>query len=253
MNAIGLYTLIKKEVQRFMRVAVQTIVSPLISALLFLFVFGSVVGQRIDEIGGLEYIVFVFPGVLAMSVLTAAFMQSSSSVYFARFARHIEEMLVAPLSSYEIISGYVVGAVARGLIVGIGILIIGLFFGAVTMKSFLLFVFYLVIMSILFGLMGILIGLWSDGFEQLAILNTFVIMPLTFLGGMFNTLDMLPSAMQSIAVWNPFFYMIDGVRFAMTGFHESNLMLGAVFLVVTTAALFALVWKLFDSGWKIKV
>src|SRR3989338_5590331 len=185
-NWIGLQTIIRREVERFFRVAGQTLVTPWISALLYIFVFGQVVGQRIDQIGGISYIDFVLPGVLMMSVIGAAFGQSSSSFYFARFPRHIEELLVSPLSYFEMILGYIVGVIARSLVVGLGLYVIAIFFSFATIQHFGLFLFYLISVSIIFGFLGILVGLWAKGFEQLGILGTFVITPLSFVGGVFN-------------------------------------------------------------------
>jgi ABC-2 type transport system permease protein len=253
MNYVGLYTFIRREVLRFLRVSVQTLVSPWISAVLFIFVFGKIVGSRISDIGGVPYIEFVLPGILMMNVLTSAFSHSSSSLYFQRFARNIEEVLVAPLSYTEMILGYIAGAVLRGVLIGIGILIIGVFFGAASMDHPLVFSFYIVAVSVVFGLLGLLVGLWADGFEQLAILTTFVLTPLSFLGGMFNSLDMLPGAMRGFVLANPFFYFNDGLRYSMTGLHEASLAVGIAIILGLFAVLFALVVTLFTRGWRLRV
>jgi len=252
MNWIGLYTLIRREVERTFRVVIQTIFSPLISATLFIFVFGTVVGGRIDEIGGVPYIVFVFPGILIMNVLTSAFSQASSTVYFAKWARTIEELLVAPLSYFEIMFGMVLSAVVRALTVGFVIMLVGMLFGAVSMHTFPLFIFYVLGVSIVFGLLGIITGLLAKSFEQLNILSTFIILPFSFLGGMFYTLDMLPPAAQKIALWNPFFYFVDGVRFSMAGIHDSNLYIGALLITTLVIGLGAVVWWIFYTGWRIR-
>ncbi|MDP2650031.1 MAG: ABC transporter permease, partial [bacterium] len=250
MNRVGLYTLIRKEVERTFRVVIQTIFSPLISATLFIFVFGSIVGSRIDTIGGVPYLVFVFPGILTMNVLTSAFSHSSSAVYIARFARNIEEILVAPFSYLEMIAAYVLSAVFRAVVVGIGILLIGLLFGAVSMHSFPLFVFYTVFVSVLFSLLGIITGLAAKSFEQLNVLSTFIILPFSFLGGMFYSLSMLPELAQKLTLWNPFFYFVDGMRYSMVGIHDSNLLFGGVLIVALAATLGAVVWYLFRIGWR---
>ena len=252
MNWIGLYTLIRREIERTFRVVIQTIFSPLISATLFIFVFGTVVGSRIDEIGGVSYITFVFPGILILNVLTSAFSQASSSVYFAKWARTIEEMLVAPLSYFEIMIGTVLSSVARAASVGLVILIVGVLFGAVEMHNFPLFVFFTIGISIVFGLLGIITGLTAKSFEQLNILNTFIILPFSFLGGMFYTLDMLPEAAQKITLFNPFFYFVDGVRFSMVGINDSNILIGATLILALTLTLGAIVWRIFYTGWRIR-
>ena len=167
--------------------------------MLYIFVFGSILGSRISTIEGIKYIHFVLPGILMMNVLTSAFSQSSSSVYFQRFVRSIEEMLVAPLSHAEMIIGYLVGAVLRAVVVGIGILIIGLFFNALTLYNLPLFLFYIIGVSIIFALLGILVGLWANSFEQLSLFSTFILMPLSFLGGMFNSIKMLPAYLRPLS------------------------------------------------------
>ncbi len=252
MNWIGLNTLIKQEIQRFLRVAIQTLVTPWISAILFIFIFGSVLGSRINTIEGIRYIQFVLPGILMMNVLTSAFSQSSSSVYFQRFVRNIEEMLVAPLSHIEMVTGYLAGAVARAVIIGIGVLIIGMLFNSVSIYNFPLFLFYIVGVSIIFGLLGILVGLWSNNFEQLSLLNTFILMPLSFLGGMFNSVKMLPAYLQPYAYFNPLLYFNDGIRYSMTGFHETNISVGISIIAVSIIVLLSLTIHLFTIGWKLR-
>lgn len=253
MNYIGLYTLVKQEVERFMRVSIQTLVTPWISAVLYIFIFGSILGNRIETIEGVRYINFVLPGVLMMNVLSGAFSQSSSSLYFQRFTKNIEERLVAPLSYAEMVIGYLVGAVARAVVIGIGIMIIGVAFNAASIYNFPLFLFYIVGVSIIFGLIGLLVGLWSNNFEQLSFLNTFVIMPLSFIGGMFNSINMLPSSFQLAARFNPFLYFNDGIRYSMTGYHETNILGGMIMIVILSIVLFGLVWRLFSIGWKLRI
>lgn len=242
----------RREIERTFRVVIQTIFSPLISATLFIFVFGSVVGARIDTIGGVPYIVFVFPGILIMNVLTSAFSQASSNVYFAKWARTIEELLVSPLSYFEIMVGTVLSAVARALTVGVVIVLVGMLFGAVSMHSLPLFIFYTVGISIVFGLLGIITGLVAKSFEQLNILSTFIILPFSFLGGMFYTLDMLPEVAQKITLLNPFFYFVDGIRFAMVGIHDSNLFVGSGLVLSLILLLGVIVWYIFYTGWRIR-
>jgi len=205
-NWIGLYTLVKRKVERdIFRVAVQTIVTPLISAFLFIFIFGFVLGKRIDLIAGISYIEFVFPGVLMMNVLTAAFISSSNAVYFERFIKTIEQMLIAPLSYVEMTIGFVGSAIIRSLIIAAGVLVIGVLFGAVQFVRLDLFFFYTLSIATIFALAGIIVGLWAKGFEQLNILNTFLIMPLSFLGGMFYSITLLPESVRTFTLFNPFF------------------------------------------------
>ena len=251
-NWIGLGTLVYQEVRRFMRVSVQTLVTPWISALLYIAIFGAIVGQGIADVKGVRYIDFVLPGILTMSVIGAAFAHSSSSLYIQRFVRHIEELLVAPLSHTEMILGYIIGAVARGVVVGLGVLAIAVFFGAAHLSDLPTFFFYVVAISAVFGLLGVLVGLWANSFEQLNALNVFVIMPLSFLGGVFNSIDMLPERFQTIAQWNPFFYFVDGVRYSMIGISEGSMLVGSVMMVSLIAVLWIATFTLFERGWHLR-
>ena len=251
-NRIGLYTLVRREIDRILRISIQTFAAPLISATLFIFIFGFVLGSRISEIAGIPYMQFVFPGILLMNILSSAFEHTSSAVFFGRWIKSIEEMLVAPFSYIEMILGYVISAVLRALLIGSGILIIGLFFGAVAISNVPLFLLYAVSVATIFALVGILVGLWAKGFEQLGLLNVFVIMPLSFLGGMFYSLEFLNETVRIITVLNPIFYFIDGMRYATVGYSESNLLIGAVLIVGLITSLSVLVMHLFKVGWRIR-
>lgn len=248
-----MYTMVRREVMRTFRVVVQTLMAPVISATLYIFIFGVVIGGTIDTIVGKPYITFVFPGILMLSVINAAFASSSSSFYFARFTRSIEELLVAPLSYLEIIIGYMLGAISRSVIVAILIVIVGVLFGAVTLEHPLLFLFYIMAVSGIFSLLGLLVGLWAKNFEQLSVLNTFLITPLTYLGGIFYSVTMLPSTAAFITHINPFFYFVDGIRYSMIGVSESSLLIGAVMISGLILVLGGLVFYLFKIGWRIRV
>lgn len=252
MNWIGLYTFARREVQRMFRVVIQTIISPLISAALYIFIFGFVIGSKIETIVGVPYITFVFPGILMLNIMTSSFMHTSSSVYFGRFIRSIEEVLVSPFSHFEIVLGYVAGGVARAVIVALGVLGIGIIFGAVTIGNIFIFLFYVVAIALVFALLGMLVGLWAKSFEQLSILNTFVIMPLSYLGGIFYSVTMLPEVAQKITYANPFFYFIDGIRNSMIGVSEANTLIGLMIIAALVFGLGGLVLHLFRIGWRIR-
>jgi len=252
-NWIGLYTFIRREIDRMLRVATQTLVTPWISALLYIFIFGHVVGRKIDTIAGVDYIDFVLPGILMMNVISSAFTHCSSSLHFQRFIRHIEELLVAPFSPIEMVIGFAVAGIIRAVIVGIGVLLIALFFGAASIDHFLLFLFYMVSIAAIFALLGMVVGLWAQSFEQLSILNTFVILPFTFLGGVFYSINMLPEKLQTFALLNPFFYFIDGIRYSMIGVSESNHAVGFAVIALLVIALWLLVVTLFKRGWRLRL
>ncbi|MDA1334720.1 MAG: ABC transporter permease [bacterium] len=252
MNFIGLSTFVSREIGRMFRVWVQTLVTPWISALLYIFVFGEIVGSRIGDFAGVSYIDFVLPGLVMMNIIGSSFAHASSSVYFMKWIRSIDEILVAPLSYLEMILGFVIGGIVRGLVVGIGVYIVALLFTAATIDHLALFLLYSMSIAAVFSLLGMLVGLWAKSFEQLSLLNTFIIMPLTFLGGVFNSIHMLPEVMQKFTLINPFFYFVDGLRFAMIGIRESNVMGGAILIAVLVFGLGTLVWYLFKIGYRIK-
>ncbi len=252
-NWIGVFTMIRREVMRTFRVVVQTLVAPVISATLYIFIFGVVVGSNITDIVGVPYITFVFPGILMLSVINASFGSSSSSVYFARFTKSIEELLVAPLSYLEIIFGYMLGSMMRAFIVAGLIVLVGITFGAVTLAHPFLFVAYIFGVAAIFSLLGMLVGLWAQSFEQLSVLNTFIITPFTYLGGIFYSITMLPETAQLITTLNPFFYFVDGIRSAMIGVSEANVLVGAVVIGGLMIGLGGLVFYLFKVGWRVRV
>lgn len=253
MNWIGLQTLVEREIQRFARVWIQTLVSPWINAILYIFIFGFVVGSRIDTIAGVEYIKFVLPGIVMMNLIASSFSQTSSSLYFQRFAKHIEEVLVAPLSNFEIVTGYMIAGLIRGFVVGLGVYAIAIVFGAASLVHPGWFIFYSMSVATIFSFLGLIVALWAESFEQLTILNTFIITPLTFLGGVFNSINMLPEKAQMIVRFNPFFYFVDGLRYSMVGIRESDPLVGMMIISSLIVFFGGVVWYLFAKGWKIRV
>lgn len=251
-NWIGLYTMFRREVQRTMRVSVQTLVAPVVSAALYIFIFGTVIGTKIEDFAGVPYISFVFPGVLLLSIINASFSSASSALYFMRFTRGIEEILIAPFSYLEMLVGFVGSAITRALMVAFLILGVGLLFGAVSLVNPLGFILYVSAISAIFAMLGILVALWAEGFEQLQALNTFVITPLTYLGGIFYSITMLPDLVATLTRANPFFYFADGIRSSMIGYSEANTTIGAFVIVGLVLVLGLLVTHLFKIGWKIR-
>lgn len=251
-NWIGLYTMFRREVKRTMRVVIQTLVAPVISAALYLFIFGTVIGTKIDDFAGVKYISFVFPGILMLSIINASFASASSALYFMRFTRGIEEILIAPFSYIEMLVGFVGSAVTRALMVAGLILATGLLFGAITLVNPLAFVFYVSAIAAIFAMLGIIVALWAESFEQLQVLNTFVITPLTYLGGIFYSITFLPELAATITRFNPFFYFADGVRSSMIGYSEADSTVGLVVIVFLVVSLAILVTQLFKRGWKIR-
>lgn len=252
MTGIRLFTFIRREVERFLRIPIQTLASPWISGGLYIYVFGYVIGKYLNFLPGISYIDFVFPGIVMMNVIGAAFGQSSSSLFMQRFSRSIDEILTSPLSYVEMIVGYVFGAVMRSVAVSLGLFGLAVLFTHTTIAHLGLFLTYIVIVSALFALLGLVIALWSERFEQLSMLQTFVITPLSYFGGTFNSIHMLPTSLQIAARFNPFFYMIDGLRYSMISYSEGNLLWGTIGLIIATILLFFFVLHLFRTGYKLR-
>ena len=244
--------MLRREVKRTMRVAIQTLVAPVVSAALYIFIFGSVIGTRIDDFAGVPYISFVFPGILMLSIINASFSSASSNLYFMRFTRGIEEVLISPFSYLEMLLGFVSSAIVRALMVAGLILGVGLAFGAVQLQNPLAFVGYVSAIAAIFAMLGIIVALWAEGFEQLQVLNTFVITPLTYLGGIFYSITMLPPLAAQVTLFNPFFYFADGVRSSMIGHSEANSAVGLVVTLGLVVLLGTIVTRLFQKGWKIR-
>jgi ABC-2 type transport system permease protein len=252
LNTIGLYTMLRREVKRTLRVVVQTLIAPVVSAALYIFIFGTVIGSKIDDFAGVPYISFVFPGVLMLSIINASFSSASSALYFMRFTRGIEEILITPFSYLEMLVGFVGSAVARAVMVSVLILGVGVLFGAVSLEHPFWFLFYVSAISAIFAMLGIIVALWAESFEQLQVLNTFVITPLTYLGGIFYSITMLPPLAAQITILNPFFYFADGIRGSMIGYSEANSTIGLMVILGLVFGLGILVTQLFKRGWKIR-
>lgn len=251
-NWIGLYTMLRREVKRTLRVVIQTLVAPVISAALYIFIFGTVIGTRIDDFAGVPYISFVFPGVLMLSIINASFSSASSALYFMRFTRGIEEILITPFSYFEMLIGLVGSALMRALMVAALILGVGVLFGAVTLVNPIAFILYVMAITSIFAMLGIIVALWAEGFEQLQVMNTFVITPFTYLGGIFYSITFLPDLAATITRFNPFFYFADGIRSSMIGYSEANSLVGMLVIGGLVAFFASLVTYLFSIGWKIR-
>ncbi|HEY2068587.1 MAG TPA: ABC transporter permease [Rhizomicrobium sp.] len=253
-NWIGLWTIIRREWSRVMRVPIQAFLAPWISALLFIFIFGYVVGGRMPATQGHKYIQFVLPGVLMLNVVNAAFLQSTSQIYFQRFLRYIEETLVSPLSYVEMIVGSIAMTIVRAVVTSLGILVIGLLFGATQVSNIAEFLFWIIGVAVIFGLLGIIVGLWAKNFEQLTMLNVFFITPLSMVGGVFNTVSMLPGWLKWIAWANPFFYFVNGLRHSMIGFADGAdvVPIGVGVTLGLMVVMGLTVWRLFSVGYGLR-
>jgi ABC-2 type transport system permease protein len=246
-------TLIEREIGRTRRVIGQAILAPLITASLYIFTFGFVLGPSIKEIQGVPYISFVFPGVFAMNLIIAVFSATSFSIYFMKFQKTLEDFLTLPISYTELIVSMLTSGIFRGLAITLSLSLVALAFGVNSIYHPFLLLFYVILISSVFGLLGIIVGIWADNsFEKFGIATNFIITPLSFLGGAFYSVSMLPQSLQFLVYLNPIFYAVDGIRYSLTGYHDASLLLG-LFVLLSMALIFLTITvQIFRTGWKLR-
>ncbi len=230
LNRIAFQTIFTKEVLRFMRIWVQTVVPPGITTALYFIIFGNLIGERIGEMEGYSYIEFIVPGLILMSVITSSYSNVVSSFYFSKFGHHIEELLVSPVPNWIILAGYICGGVARGVVVGIVVTLVSLIFADVSIHSYLLTLVVFVLTSILFALAGFINAVYANSFDDISIVPTFVLTPLTYLGGIFYSIQLLPEFWQTLSLANPVLYMVNAFRYGILGVSDINL--GVAFVII---------------------
>ena len=252
-NWRGFLTLIRREVVRTRRVIGQALIAPLVTASLYIFVFGYVIGSKIALIQGIPYISFVFPGVFAMNLILAVFGATSFSTFFMKFQKTFEDLLTLPLSYTELVLSLIMGGIIRGLAITCALSLVAVLFGVNTLAHPIILLGYVLLVSTFFGLLGVVMGVWADNsFEKLGLVTNFILTPLTFLGGAFYSVHMLPANLQWLVHANPIFYAVDGIRYSLTGYHEAPLLLGVgILTALALAALAALVF-IFRTGWKLR-
>lgn len=220
---IALQAIITKEIRRFMRIWVQTVLPSAITTALYFVIFGNLIGARIGKIAGFDYMEFIIPGLIMMAVITNSYANVVSSFYGSKFQRHIEEMLVSPIPNYVILIGYVCGGVARGLIVGIAVTAVSLAFHPLNIHSIPVMLSMIVLTAILFSLTGLINGVYANSFDDISIIPTFVLTPLTYLGGIFYSINMLPDFWQNVSLANPILYMVNAFRYGFLGVSDIDL------------------------------
>ena len=249
---IEFLTFVKREIYRFFVLYKQTIVPALISSLLYIVVFGTTLGSRISSINGIPYINYIVPGLAMMSVINQAYQNSASSIMQAKYLKFIEDLLIAPLSGLEISLGYIIGGALRGLICGLGILIICLFLTDLTIDNFILTFFYLLTVSWTFSAFGVIIGIYAKTWDEIGSFTNFVFMPMTFLGGVFYSLDMLPPFWRNVSYFNPIYWMISGLRYSTLGLEENSNYISLIICFCFSCTFTAIAAYLFKTGYKIK-
>lgn len=251
-NWLGLWTLYVREVRRFIKVYTQTIAAPVVTTLLFLAIFLLALGGQTRTVGGIPYTVFLAPGLIMMAMVQNAFANTSSSLMIAKIQGNIVDVLMPPLSPGELVWGFALGGVTRGLVVGVVVAAVIEVFVPLHVYDFGLAVFHAVAASLCLSVLGIIGAIWADKFDHIAAVTNFIVTPLSFLSGTFYSIDVLPGAWRDIALANPFFYMIDGFRYGLTGHADSSLVLGVAVMIVTNAFLMVLCHAMFKRGYKLK-
>jgi ABC-2 type transport system permease protein len=252
LNLIGLWTLYLKEVRRFFKVPGQTLVAPLVTTLMFLFIFALALGRSGREVGGVPFLEFLAPGLIMMAIIQNAFANTSSSVLIGKIQGNIVDVLMPPLSPGELTFGLVAGGVTRGLVVALVVTLAMTVVVALPMAHPSLILFHALGGSLMVALLGLLGGLWAEKFDQMAAVTNFVITPLSFLSGTFYSIDQLPGSFQVVAHVNPFFYLIDGFRFGFVGRSDGSIMLGMMVVLAVDTALWALAQRLIARGYRLK-
>ena len=247
-NWIALKAIVRKECTRFLRIWVQTLVPPCITMSLYFVIFGNLIGSRIGEMGGFSYMAYIVPGLIMMSVITNSYSNVASSFFSAKFQRNIEELLVAPVPNWVIVSGYVAGGVLRGLMVGTIVTLVALFFTKLHIHNLAVIIVTVLLTSILFALGGLLNALFAKSFDDVSIIPTFVLTPLTYLGGVFYSISLLPEFWQWVSKINPIVYMVNAFRYGFLGVSDINVTTAILVLCVMIVALFSWVMRLLDKG-----
>ena len=248
LNLVAVKTIIRKEVVRVMRIWVQTIVPPAITMTLYFIIFGNLIGRRIGSMDGFDYMQYIAPGLIMMSVITNSYGNVVSSFFGAKFGRHVEEMLVAPMSYATIIIGHVAGGVLRGLLVGALVTIIALFFTRLHVANPLVVISVVLLSSIVFSLAGFINAVFAKKFDDISIVPTFVLTPLTYLGGVFYSISLLPEFWQTVSKANPILYMVNAFRYGILGTSDISIGHAYVILLIFVVVLFSACMALMRRG-----
>ncbi len=251
-NFRGFATLLRRETRKFSKSTKQTIVAPVISSVLYIIVFGKFIGSQIPEVDGVSYIEFLIPGLIMMSVITNSYFNSALSILLSKFFNNVTEVLTAPLSYFEMVLALTLGGVMRGFVVGILTLLVSFLFIPVQMADVFVFGYFIFFVSLVFSSIGLMMGLWAETFDHLETFSSFVLTPLTFLGGVFYSIKMLPDLLQTLSIFNPLLFMINGMRYGVLGVSDVNIVFSMVLVLILGAFLFGVNVWLFKRGYKIK-
>jgi ABC-2 type transport system permease protein len=252
MNLRAIGAIYKFEMARTWRTILQSIVSPVVSTSLYFVVFGAAIGSRISQVEGVSYGTFIVPGLVMLSVLTQSIANASFGIYFPKFVGTIYEILSAPISHFEIVLGYVGAAASKSIILGLIILATAAMFVPLRIAHPVWMLAFLVLTAVSFSLLGFIIGIWADGFERLQVVPLLVITPLTFLGGTFYSIDMLPPVWRTITLFNPVVYLVSGFRWSFYEIADVGVALSLALIALFLLGCLVVVWWMFKTGYRIK-
>ena len=252
-NPLGVISLSKREIYRFITVASQTLFPPLISSTLFIYIFGVAIGSRIDfSTTGLNYFNFIVPGLMCMHLISSSYENTSSSLFIARWHNHIQEILLSPLSYFEMVLGLLSGGIVRGFLVVTGVFLVSLIFSITHIHHPFLLLYFIISISIIFSCAGMMSALWAEDFSMLNMWNVYLILPLVLLGGVFHPFHILPKVVQTVTFFNPIYYLINGMRYSVSGISDVPILFSVVFSFVLMMAFFFHTVHLFKVGYKLR-
>lgn len=251
-NLVALRTIVTKEILRFARIWVQTVLPPAITMALYFVIFGNLIGSQIADMDGFSYIDYIVPGIILMSIISNSYANVVSSFYGAKFQRHIEEMLVSPTPNYIILTGFVLGGTARGLVVGVIVTAVSMIFTQLNIHHLGIVVATVILTSIMFSIAGLINAVYANSFDDISIIPTFVLTPLTYLGGVFYTIKMLPEFWQSVSLVNPILYLVNALRYGMLGVSDIDIRLSFFIMVMFVLGLGTVALLLLQRGVGIK-
>ena len=251
-NVVGFESLVKRELVRTFAIINQVIWPPVIQTLLYVFIFGLAIGSRIPRVQGVSYSQFLVPGLIMLQVIEQTYGEGSSSIFQGRFQNWIQELLIAPLSAFELVLGYVVAGVLRAIFIAILITTLGAVLVHTAPKDWWLFFFVVVVVAVLFSALGIVTGIMAEKFDHLAVTTTFFITPLVFVGGVFTSTQFLPPIARELSLFNPMFHMIDALRYSYTGIGDAPLWISLVVIVALAALAFGVAFWMTARGYKLR-
>jgi len=245
---IAFRTLLTREIRRFIRIWPQTLLPPAITMTLYFIIFGNLIGSRIGAMGGFSYMEYIAPGIIMMSVINNAYTNVASSLFSAKFQSHIEELIVAPIPNYLILAGYVAGGMARGLCVGFIVTIVSLFFTDLEIQHLWVTISMIILSSMMFALGGFINAIYARSFDEISIIPTFILTPLTYLGGVFYSISLLPEFWQNVSLLNPILYMVNAFRFGMLGVSDIPITTAFSIILVCIVGLTSFALYLLNKG-----